>query len=114
MVGAFVGPVYDRGHLRALLLSGSFMIVFGHMMLSLCKEYWQVLLAQGFVVGIGGGCLYVPSIAILPTYFTSRIGLAIGLAASGSSMGGVFHLHSSRHRELTILKVSYTPSCSTA
>ncbi|GIZ39757.1 hypothetical protein CKM354_000312800 [Cercospora kikuchii] len=91
MVGAFVGPVYDRGHLRALLLSGSFMIVFGHMMLSLCKEYWQVLLAQGFVVGIGGGCLYVPSIAILPTYFTSRIGLAIGLAASGSSMGGIIY-----------------------
>lgn len=58
-------------------------------MLSLCTEFWQCLLAQGFVIGIGGGCLFVPSVAILPTYFSTRIGLAIGLAASGSSMGGM-------------------------
>ena len=32
--------------------------------------------------------LFVPSVAILPTYFSTKIGLAIGLAASGSSMGG--------------------------
>jgi nitrate/nitrite transporter NarK len=58
------------------------------MMLSLCTEFWQALLAQGFVIGLGGGMLFVPSVAILPTYFSSKIGLAIGLAASGSSMGG--------------------------
>jgi hypothetical protein len=27
----------------------------------------------------------------MPTYFTTRIGLAIGLAASGSSMGGIIY-----------------------
>lgn len=63
----------------------------GHMMLSLCTEFWQCILAQGFVIGIGGGCLYVPSVAILPTYFTTRIGLAIGLGASGSSLGGIIY-----------------------
>lgn len=86
VVGAFVGPIYDRGYLRTLLIVGSFLIVFGHMMLSLCTTFWQCILAQGFVIGIGGGCLFVPAIAILPTYFSSKIGLAIGLAASGSSM----------------------------
>ncbi|EME48913.1 hypothetical protein DOTSEDRAFT_162812 [Dothistroma septosporum NZE10] len=91
IVGAFVGPIYDRGYFRALLLVGTFMIVFGHMMLSLCSEYWQCLLAQGFVIGIGGGCLFVPSVAILPTYFSSKIGMAIGIAASGSSMGGIIY-----------------------
>lgn len=54
IVGAFVGPLYDRGHLRWLLIVGAFLIVFGHMMLSLCGEFWQCLLAQGFVIGIGG------------------------------------------------------------
>ncbi|CAK3884310.1 transporter MCH4 [Lecanosticta acicola] len=91
LVGAFVGPVYDRGYFRPLLVFGSFMIVFGHMMLSLCDEFWQCLLAQGFVIGIGGGCLFVPSVAILPTYFNTKIGLVIGLAASGSSMGGIIY-----------------------
>jgi MFS family permease len=90
-VGAFTGPIYDRGYLRHLLLVGSFLVVFGFMMLSLTHTFWQALLAQGFVIGIGGGMLFVPSVAIMPTYFTTRIGLAIGLAASGSSMGGIIY-----------------------
>jgi MFS family permease len=91
LVGAFVGPIYDRGYLRSLLITGSFLIVFGHMMLSLCSTYWQCLLTQGFLIGIGGGCLYIPSIAILPMYFKRKIGLVIGLASSGSSLGGIIY-----------------------
>jgi MFS family permease len=90
-VGFISGPIYDRGYLRTLLVLGSFGIVFGHMMLSLCHEFWQVLLAQGFCVGIGAGLLFVPSVAILPTYFNTRLGLALGLAAAGSSFGGVIY-----------------------
>jgi MFS family permease len=92
-VGACTGPIFDAGHLRLLLLIGSFGVVFGFMMLSLCTEFWQALLAQGFVIGLGGGMLFVPSVAILPTYFSTKIGLAIGLAASGSSMGGTKKIH---------------------
>lgn len=86
--GVFSGPIFDRGGLRLLLITGSFLIVFGHMMLSICKTYWQVLLAQGVVIGFGTGCLFVPCIAILPQYFRSRLGLASGLAVGGSSIGG--------------------------
>ena len=45
VTGLVAGPIYDRGYLRLLLMTGSFMIVFGYMMLSLCTEYWQALLA---------------------------------------------------------------------
>jgi hypothetical protein len=88
VVGFVTGPLFDKGHLRALLLVGTLGVVFGHMMLSLCHTFWQVLLAQGFVIGLGAGCLFVPAVAILPTYFKTKLGLVIGLAASGSSMGG--------------------------
>ncbi|KAL8784613.1 MAG: hypothetical protein Q9213_003868 [Squamulea squamosa] len=91
LVGVFAGPMYDRGYLRTLLVLGSFCVVFGHMMLSLCTEYWQVVLAQGIVVGTGAGCLFVPSVSVLPTYFSTRIGLAVGLASSGSSIGGIIY-----------------------
>ena len=91
LVGSVTGPIYDRGHLTLLLIVGSFGVVFGHMMLSLCQTYWQSLLAQGFVIGIGSGCLYIPSIAIMPSYFSTKIGLVIGIAASGSSMGGIIY-----------------------
>ena len=91
LVGAVAGPIYDRGHLRILLIVGSFLVVFGHMMLSITHTFWQSLLAQGFVIGIGGGCLFIPAVAILPTYFNTRLGLAIGLGASGSSTGGIIY-----------------------
>ncbi|KAJ2981913.1 hypothetical protein NQ176_g1732 [Zarea fungicola] len=89
--GLIAGPVYDRGHLRLLLLTGSFLIVFGFMMLSLCTEFWQVVLAQAFCIGIGAGLLFTPTVSLLPTYFTTRMGLAIGIASSGSSLGGVIY-----------------------
>ncbi|EMD58340.1 hypothetical protein GGP41_009681 [Bipolaris sorokiniana] len=91
MVGALTGPIYDAGYFRELLLVGSFLLVFGQMMLSLCHAYWQVLLAQAFCIGIGTGCLFVPSVAILSTYFSTKIGTVIGIAASGSSFGGVVY-----------------------
>lgn len=91
MVGALTGPIYDAGYFRELLIFGSFMLVFGQMMLSLCYNYWQVLLAQAFCIGIGTGALFVPSVAILSTYFSTHIGTVIGIAASGSSFGGVLY-----------------------
>ncbi|KKY21199.1 putative major facilitator superfamily protein [Diplodia seriata] len=91
VVGALTGPIYDAGYFRHLLVVGSFLVVFGQMMLSLCTEYWQVLLAQAFCIGIGTGCLFVPSVAILSTYFTTRLATATGIAAAGSSIGGVIY-----------------------
>ncbi len=91
LVGLFAGPVYDRGYFRALLVTGSFLIVFGFMMLSLCHTFWQALLAQGFCIGMGAGMLFIPSLAVLPAYFNTKLGLAMGLAASGSSLGGIIY-----------------------
>ncbi|KAG9560778.1 MFS monocarboxylate transporter-like protein, partial [Aureobasidium melanogenum] len=85
----FAGPVYDHGHPRLLVMFGSALVVFGMMMTSLCSEYWQLLLAQGLCVGFGAGCLFLPSIAIIPSYFTTKKAVAMGIAASGSSFGGV-------------------------
>ncbi|KAF2097887.1 MFS general substrate transporter [Rhizodiscina lignyota] len=90
-VGAFCGPLYDAGYFRQLIMTGTFFLVFGHMMLSLCKEYWQVLLAQAFCTGAGPGFLFVPSVAILSTYFRKKIAFSVGVAAAGSSLGGVIY-----------------------
>lgn len=67
------------------------MIPFGFFMTSLCTAYWQVILAQGVCIGLGNGLLFVPSVAILPQYFTTHKALANGLAASGSSFGGIIY-----------------------
>lgn len=74
-----------------MLIGGSFGIVFGLMMLSLAREYYSIFLAQGLLIGICQGFLYIPSIACVSTYFTTRRGLALGLSLGGSSFGGVIY-----------------------
>ncbi len=58
-------------------------------MTSLCKEFWQTVLAQALGVGIGIGILFLPALSILSQYFFRRRALAIGIAVSGSSIGGI-------------------------
>lgn len=84
---AVTGPFFDMGYLRTLLSLGSFFSVFGMMMTSLCSKYWQAFLAQGLTVGIGFGMLFLPSVAIVSQYFSTRRAFAFGIAASGSSLG---------------------------
>jgi len=49
------------------------------------------MLAQGICIGLGSGCIFVPSFAIIPQYFSTRKALATGIAASGSSIGGIVY-----------------------
>ncbi|KAH9475572.1 Aspyridones efflux protein apdF [Psilocybe cubensis] len=91
--GLLAGRIYDRGHFYALLWGGSTLISFSLFMLSLTKEnhYYQILLSQGFGVGIGIGMIYVPSVAILSHYFRRRRNLVMTVVAAGSSLGAVVH-----------------------
>ena len=57
------------------------------MMLSLASEYWHVFLAQGVCVGVGSGFLYVPSLGVLSSAFSTKRAVAIGIATSASSLG---------------------------
>jgi MFS family permease len=90
LVGVLTGPLYDWGYFRTLIFAGCFLEVFGMMMVSICREYWQAVLAQALLVGVGCGCTFIPSVAILPSYFSTKKGLANGIAASGSGFGNFF------------------------
>lgn len=87
----FTGPIFDRGYLRQLFWIGSFMVVFGLMMSSLATKYYQLFLSQALCVGIGGGCLFLPCVAVISTYFTTKRSLAIGIVASGGGVGSTIY-----------------------
>lgn len=70
---------------------GSLLVFLGTMMTSLGLKYWQILLSQAVCTGIGAGLLYIPSVAILPQYFSTRKVFATAIATSGSSLGGVIY-----------------------
>ncbi|KAL4964250.1 major facilitator superfamily domain-containing protein [Aspergillus stella-maris] len=92
IIGGLVsGPLFDQGHYRVLLIAGSFLSVFGVMMLSLAREYYQILLSQGICAGLGFGLLYIPSITLVSRSFTKKRALALGVSTAGAPLGGVVY-----------------------
>ncbi|KAL1900681.1 hypothetical protein Sste5346_002406 [Sporothrix stenoceras] len=91
VIAVLCGRALDAGYFYTDILIGTFLEVFGTMMTSICKEYWQVFLAQGIVVGIGAGMVFIPGVAIVGTYFSTRRATAIGIAATGSCIGGIVY-----------------------
>jgi len=90
-VGVVMGPLYDAGYMRSLLVSGTLLITLGFMTTSICTTFWQVLLAQGVCIGLGTSCLYIPMIALVPLYFTTRRARAMAIATVGSSLGATLY-----------------------
>lgn len=72
-----------------MIWPAAILYIFAIMMTSLCKEYWQFMLAQGVLTGIANGLLMFPSMAATPQYFSKKRGAAMGIALAGSSLGGV-------------------------
>lgn len=87
--GAFCGKIFDSFGPRYLLLVGSFLHVFGLMMTSLSSEYYQFFLAQSIVSSAGACAVFYASMNSVQTWFMKRRAMALGIIASGSSLGGV-------------------------
>ncbi|KAB2573373.1 Aspyridones efflux protein apdF [Lasiodiplodia theobromae] len=91
LFGPFVGQLIDVYGSRPIIAPFSVMAVFSVCMLSLCKEYWQVMLAQGVAFGLASSGLSLPAMALATQWFSSKRGLAVGIVACGSSLGGVIY-----------------------
>ncbi|KAJ3899739.1 MFS general substrate transporter, partial [Lentinula edodes] len=78
----------DMGYFRSMLTSASLIFVSATFLVAQCRTYWQFLLCQGILTGITAGIFTGPVTAILSQWFIRRRGLALGLYAAGSSMGG--------------------------
>ncbi|KAK5046009.1 hypothetical protein LTR84_008796 [Exophiala bonariae] len=88
ILGAISGPLFDR-YGATIIRPAAVLLVFSIMMTSLCETYWQFMLAQGVLGGIVTGMLLIPSMAAVLQYFDKKRAAALGLAVSGSSIGGV-------------------------
>ena len=87
LCGAVAGPMYDHGFLRSLVIAGSALLVFGLLFASFAHGYWELIVTQGLMVGLGGGLLFLPGLLGLSSHFHSRLALAQGIATSGGSLG---------------------------
>ena len=83
------GKIFDSYGCRGLIMVGTFLHVFGLMMVSLSDQYYQIFLAQSICSGVGTAMLFHGATNAVATWFQRRRGLAIGLVSSGASIGGV-------------------------
>ncbi|RYO80075.1 hypothetical protein DL766_009339 [Monosporascus sp. MC13-8B] len=88
--GVLMGHLVDTYGTRVVIAPFAAISVLALGLLSVCTEYWQVLLCQGVLLGIACSGTTLPSIVCVTQWFSTRKGLAVGLASSGSSIGGLF------------------------
>lgn len=88
-LGAFSGRALDAGLFRPTIIIGILFQLIGMFMMSLSTKYWQLFITQGVLIGIGGGIFFCPAMGLLSTYFSKHRGIAVGLATTGNSTGGM-------------------------
>ncbi|KAM6514104.1 hypothetical protein FALCPG4_015267 [Fusarium falciforme] len=88
IAGPFVGRAFDNFGPRYLLLVGTLLHIFGLMMASISSQYYQFILSQAICSPLGASMVLYPSFSCVATWFRQKRALALGITASGSSLGG--------------------------
>ncbi|KAJ7580900.1 major facilitator superfamily domain-containing protein [Mycena floridula] len=86
--GLLIGRIFDLGYFKSVLAASSILLVVATLLVAECKVYWQFLLCQGFLIGIACGGIFGPATTVISHWFRKRRGLALGIHATGSSIGG--------------------------
>ncbi|KAG0162685.1 hypothetical protein DFQ30_001507 [Apophysomyces sp. BC1015] len=72
-----------------MLMTGTVLCTAALILASFAQELWQVFLTQGVLFGLGASFVWFPCIGAPQQWFSERRGLAVGLAMSGSGIGGL-------------------------
>jgi MFS family permease len=87
VMGAGGGMLADRFGPRIVCSAGMALMAMGLLATSWATSLWAVYVSYGLLVGLGIALVYTPSIASVQPWFTTRRGLAGGIASSGVGAG---------------------------
>ena len=87
VLGAGGGMLADRFGPRIVCSAGMALIALGLLATSWATSLQAVYVSYGLLVGLGIALVYTPSIASVQPWFTTRRGLAGGIASSGVGAG---------------------------
>jgi MFS transporter, MCT family, solute carrier family 16 (monocarboxylic acid transporters), member 10 len=66
--GLPIGRLFDKGYFKLPLFCASIILVGATFVTAECKEYWQFLLVQGFIIGLACGVIFGPVLGAVATY----------------------------------------------
>ena len=85
------GQLVDKFSLKNILSIGAIIFGLGLISLSFCQSYYQFLIVYGSIVALGMTLFgNLATAKLISNWFKKKIGSAIGFAALGISLSGVF------------------------
>jgi MFS family permease len=89
LLAPFLGALVDRRSVRSLMLVALGALALGLVALSQARALWQVWLVFGTLLPVGNLLLgQLPTAALVTRWFSRLRGRAMGIAATGTSLGG--------------------------
>ncbi|KAI1817670.1 monocarboxylate permease-like protein [Poronia punctata] len=84
-----MGHLFDSYGTKWILPVGTVVYTLGLMLLSLSTEFYQIILTQGIICGVGAAAVFNCANNSTLTWFYKHRAAALGIVISGSSVGGV-------------------------
>ena len=89
MLSPLIGRLLDQYSIRNMIVFGSVCITVGLLASSVASEFWQIILIHATFLPLGMAlCGTLSSQTLVGKWFTSSRGIAIGISAAGTSIGG--------------------------
>ncbi len=85
------GSLSDKYGPRLIVGFCTLIVALGYILISGIKTSQDLYIYFGLMVGAGMGAAYVPPVAAVTRWFTSRSGLAIGIVGSGVGLGQMIY-----------------------
>ncbi|KZV87618.1 MFS general substrate transporter [Exidia glandulosa HHB12029] len=89
--GLITGRVFDLGYFRSSLFASTILYTLSSFLIAECKVYWQFVLCQGLALGLAGGWIYIPCVALVSHWFNVRRPMAYGVISLGTALGGIVY-----------------------
>ncbi|GAA5798976.1 hypothetical protein HPULCUR_004385 [Helicostylum pulchrum] len=84
-----LNPIMAPLGARTTMMIGSTLMALGIILAGFSTEVWHLYLTQGVLFGIGASIVYMAIVSVIPQWFTTRRGTAMGISSAGSGFGGL-------------------------
>ncbi|SMQ56016.1 unnamed protein product [Zymoseptoria tritici ST99CH_3D7] len=91
LIGVISGPLFDLGYFRTMLITGALIETLSVFLVSVSSSYYQLMLTQGVLMGLGNGLLYLPGLALVSRSFKRNRAIAMGITTCGAPIGGIIY-----------------------